>query len=192
MGKSFVKFGDGPEMLATIAAKRTGEHRPPKAGEWYLSGAEIAAYYAPNDFGDASPYHIAELVIVETITSEKLTELPNRERWAFSDSELANPSRCNSADELVAHVEESEIGIFVQRNGSVSNRYEDGTAGVSADIAELVNDVETYSHPVDGDFGKAELTTKWKDVVVGPRGEFVAFIGEHWFEHKAQNDPEQR
>jgi hypothetical protein len=35
---------------------RTGEFRPPKKGEWYLSGAIPRAYKALNDL--TSPYHI--------------------------------------------------------------------------------------------------------------------------------------
>jgi hypothetical protein len=51
-----------------VKAVWTGEKRPPKKGEWYLSGAEIGAYLAPNDL--AQPYHIAKLVKVKTFTSE--------------------------------------------------------------------------------------------------------------------------
>ena len=43
-----------------ICAIRTGAFRPPQAGEWYLSGAEVAAYRAPNDL--KTSYHIARLV----------------------------------------------------------------------------------------------------------------------------------
>ncbi len=46
-----------------IAAKMTGEKRPPKAGEWYLSGAIIGAYLATNDL--TTSYYIAKLVHVE-------------------------------------------------------------------------------------------------------------------------------
>ena len=51
-------------------AKPTGEKRPPKSGEWYLSGAIIEAYRAPNDL--STPYLIARLVrvVVETTTRE--------------------------------------------------------------------------------------------------------------------------
>ena len=48
----------------------TGEKRPPKAGEWYLSGAVIEAYRAPNDLTD--DYHIARLVKVETKTVTRI------------------------------------------------------------------------------------------------------------------------
>lgn len=41
-------------------AENTGEKRPPKKGEWFLSGAIVEAYYAPNDL--TTPYHIARLI----------------------------------------------------------------------------------------------------------------------------------
>jgi hypothetical protein len=43
-----------------VGAERTGEFRPPKAGEWFLSGAIVGAYRAPNDLPTA--YYIARLV----------------------------------------------------------------------------------------------------------------------------------
>jgi hypothetical protein len=46
-----------------IGAVWTGEKRCPKKGEWYLSGAEVGAYRAPNDL--TTEYHIAKLVAVE-------------------------------------------------------------------------------------------------------------------------------
>ena len=46
-------------------AEPTGEHRPPRAGEWYLSGAITAAYRAPGDL--STSYHIARIVRVEII-----------------------------------------------------------------------------------------------------------------------------
>lgn len=46
-------------------AKVTGEFRPPKKDEWYLSGAIVAAYRAPNDFN--TEYHIAKLVKVRRV-----------------------------------------------------------------------------------------------------------------------------
>ena len=41
----------------------TGEKRPPKAGEWFLSGSEVEAYRAPNDL--STVYHIAKLVVLQ-------------------------------------------------------------------------------------------------------------------------------
>jgi len=46
-----------------VKAVWTGEKRPPKKGEWYLSGAIIEAYRAKNDLSDTYP--IATLVTIE-------------------------------------------------------------------------------------------------------------------------------
>jgi hypothetical protein len=54
-----------------VRAEWTGEKRAPKAGEWYLSGAVITAYRAPNDL--SIPYHIACLVRVQKHTVETVT-----------------------------------------------------------------------------------------------------------------------
>lgn len=43
-----------------LRAVATTEFRPPKAGEWYLSGAIVCAWRAPNDL--STPYRIARLV----------------------------------------------------------------------------------------------------------------------------------
>jgi hypothetical protein len=43
-----------------LRARWTGEFRAPRAGEWYLSGAIVEAYQAPNDL--TSMFHIAELI----------------------------------------------------------------------------------------------------------------------------------
>jgi hypothetical protein len=44
--------------------------RPPKKGEWYLSGAAINAYRAPNDL--TTEFHIAKLCRVEAVTYQKI------------------------------------------------------------------------------------------------------------------------
>ena len=46
--------------VAGIGAQQTGEFRPVRKGEWYLSGSVVEAYRAPNDL--RQPYHIARLV----------------------------------------------------------------------------------------------------------------------------------
>jgi len=48
--------------------KATGEFRPPKKGEFYLSGAIIEAYRAPNDLSQA--YWIAVPVKTKTVEVE--------------------------------------------------------------------------------------------------------------------------
>lgn len=46
-------------------AKATEEFRAPKKGEWYLSGAIVAAYRAPNDLHTG--FRIAKLVKVRKV-----------------------------------------------------------------------------------------------------------------------------
>lgn len=50
----------------------TGEKRPPRKGEWYLSGALLAAYHANADL--STPYHIARAVKLERF--ETVTVVP--------------------------------------------------------------------------------------------------------------------
>lgn len=99
-----------------------------------------------------------------------------KERWAFSQDELADPASCKSDDELVAYVDYDDghrgiegASIIVYRNGEVSNRYSDGTAGVIKELAELADGEETLLHP-DG-----EMTVAWCDCDVGEDGEFLRF-----------------
>ncbi len=47
-------------------AVKAGEFRPPRKGEWYLSGAIVEAYLAPNDL--STPHVIARIVETETVT----------------------------------------------------------------------------------------------------------------------------
>ena len=49
-----------------VRAVWTGERRYPQKGEWYLSGAIVGAYRAPNNL--YTVYHIARLVVTETVT----------------------------------------------------------------------------------------------------------------------------
>ena len=93
------------------------------------------------------------------------------ERWAFSQSELANPAGLNRRDTLIATVLDCESGVIVHRDGEVSNWWDDGTAGVPADVAELAADVETLYHP-----DTAEPTDRWADVTVDGDGNFVRFV----------------
>lgn len=46
-------------------AVKTGEFRPPRKGEWYLSGAIPEAYQANMDYSTSQAYHILRVVEVE-------------------------------------------------------------------------------------------------------------------------------
>jgi hypothetical protein len=92
------------------------------------------------------------------------------ERWAFTARELSNPAACCGFDELVADVPHEDMGVLIQRNGNVTNRWEDGTAGIPADIAELAGECESPYNPQTN-----ELAEEWRDVVTNPAGEFLRF-----------------
>jgi len=49
----------------SCAAYWTGEHRPVRPGEWYLSGAIVGAYFSQH--GTADAYHIAKIYRREII-----------------------------------------------------------------------------------------------------------------------------
>ena len=46
-----------------LRARYSGEFRPPRAGEWYLSGATIGAFRALNNL--STPFHIARIQLVK-------------------------------------------------------------------------------------------------------------------------------
>ena len=56
-----------------IRARATGKKRCPKKGDWYLSGAIVEAYRAPNDLNTV--FCIATLCIVETVTEHKVVDM---------------------------------------------------------------------------------------------------------------------
>lgn len=65
------EWGGGRRDGKFLAAVWDGKpRRKPKAGEWYLSGAQIGAYRAPNDLSTA--FHIAKLQLFERTTSVKV------------------------------------------------------------------------------------------------------------------------
>jgi len=53
----------GVKDAKNVRAVYTGQKRKPKKGEWYLSGARVSAYMAPNDLD--TEFHIARLVLKE-------------------------------------------------------------------------------------------------------------------------------
>jgi hypothetical protein len=54
-----------------FGAVATSEFRAPRRGEWYLSGAVVCAYKAPNDI--PTPFRIAKLVRVARSVSTTTT-----------------------------------------------------------------------------------------------------------------------
>ena len=67
--------GGGVYIQTNIKAVWNGEpSRPVRKGEWYFSGAIIAAYRAPADLD--GPYHVGRLVKVKRVETFEITELP--------------------------------------------------------------------------------------------------------------------
>lgn len=67
--RSMSQWGRFPKVMAQAVAER----RPPKRGEWYLSGAIPEAYRAPNDC--TTVCQIVRLVLVEEIVTRTLREV---------------------------------------------------------------------------------------------------------------------
>lgn len=66
-------LGQGEGRAPDRMVRATGEYRPPKKNEWYLSGAIVEGYEARADM--TRSYHIAQLVEVETITQIKVVKV---------------------------------------------------------------------------------------------------------------------
>lgn len=65
------RFGE----FVLVGAVMTGDYRPPKMGEWYISGAIPEAYRQPRE-GATIPARIATLVKYKTETIIKVTVIP--------------------------------------------------------------------------------------------------------------------
>jgi len=97
------------------------------------------------------------------------------ERWVFTEKELAAPSvnGCKSHDMFIATgLGLPEEGVFVYRNGVVSNYYGDGIVGVTQEHKDLAEAVETLYDQDSGD-----MADTWRDVCTN-NGMFVDFKKE--------------
>lgn len=96
------------------------------------------------------------------------------QRWAFLPSELDNLQACRAEDEFVAYppLEGTELGVIVARNGEVSNRWEDGTAGVPDEVRQFADFEDTLYTP-DG-----EEIIGWRDVEVSDDGQPLRIVPE--------------
>lgn len=98
------------------------------------------------------------------------------ERWVFTDAELvANGKDCKSDDLFDTgpisygppeNQRQTELGVLVQRNGTPTNRWSDGTVGIDVDMAELAmqeSSLATTEEPI-------EMAENWRDVEVNDDG----------------------
>ena len=113
-----------------------------------------------------------------------------QERWCFTAHEIRHPEDCFSNDPFVAHISEDEFrqldpwetlfrGVIVQRNGVVTDIWEDGDTGVPESAQQAANWAEELSKPVYYGDNHAvntndEVTLAWRDVLCDG-GRFVRF-----------------
>jgi len=111
-----------------------------------------------------------------------------KERWGFTEAELKKPSTCNSFDEQIVtcdfpeFVTWAERGILVQRNGTVTTRYADGTKGVSDEERELIEGGEPAHYKINGNaespYGNDLDVDTWRNVWTDKDGNFLGFVGK--------------
>ena len=97
------------------------------------------------------------------------------ERWIFCESELADPANCKADDEMLCSVTtgpDSSEGVIAYRNGEISNRFADGTAGLPADLVELAEAEEEYYNPE-----RDEIADVWANVFVDGDGAWLGWAG---------------
>lgn len=119
----------------------------------------------------------------EDLTWKDVVDPPAVERWVFTKDELAQPETCTSNDEFLALF--SDIPpVVVYRDGRVTNRWEDGTAGVPNDAYDKAANSETLYRYSDN-----EIADTWKDVLVDPEGKFLGWapVAEFWDASKFVN-----
>jgi len=90
------------------------------------------------------------------------------ERWCRTESEVLE--KCNSQDEFYVFPVINVDGVIVKRNGTVTNRWADGTRGVPEGIAKLAaNEESPYSCETD------EEAVEWLNVYADHKtGAFIA------------------
>jgi hypothetical protein len=137
-----------------------------------LAAMAVATRFISGGFEDAS---LADRIALEKLAGEyHLKYGPTHvERWAFTETELANLDQLNLAahDQLVVTVPGHELGVIVYRNGEVSNHWEDGTRGVPADVTALADDEETLYCP-----NRNEYADQWRNVEVDTAGKFRRLV----------------
>ena len=111
------------------------------------------------------PAHPAVITLEIEYKHDGNAEL-TEECWVFTQEDLVNPYACDRDDIFIANGPGlPEEGVFVQRNGEVTNLYGNGTAGVTDGHRELADGIGEYV--LDG-----KLADTWRRVMVNDRGRF--------------------
>jgi hypothetical protein len=127
-----------------------------------------------------------------------------RERWVFTTAELEQPGKCRGTDEfLVTCPYDSQLekelvaaggvaegpdistwcerGIIVLRNGTVTDRYGDGTVGVSDGEKELIRNGDPAYYRLGGlgEFGDGSqrpAAEEWRNVIAESTGKLYKVL----------------
>lgn len=90
-------------------------------------------------------------------------------RCVFTDAELQHLPDCHITDEFVAHAPGlPDLGVIVYRDGTVGDRWGDGTVGLDDDVRALAGEVETLNCTASDD-----CADNWIDVVVDENDQVV-------------------
>lgn len=117
--------------------------------------------------------------------------------WVFTQQDLQDPSQCNAYDEFMVtcpidddplFATWQERGIIVYRNGIVSNRYADGTVGISTDEKAFIEDGECATYKCGGTEHDSDIPADdlhadtWRYVEQDDKGNFKRFISMEEYE----------
>jgi hypothetical protein len=116
------------------------------------------------------------LGLCEEYNEEYQSEYKNRiERWAVSDKvKETDLEKMNSYDELFALVDGNEA-VVVYRNGEVSNRYFDGTVGISQKDKAIAEHTDNVFEVIDDEV----VECVWVDVEVDDSGNYIRLIDKN-------------
>jgi hypothetical protein len=95
-----------------------------------------------------------------------------KERWAFTLNDLLDVHHLNGNDEFLAACDATEV--VVDRRGNATNRYRDGTKGVT-----LIDKERAESEDTLVKIGTMEYADQWHDVWAGEDGRFLGFATKH-------------
>jgi hypothetical protein len=101
------------------------------------------------------------------------------ERWVFTDAELNDPKSCKGTDIFLAFPRYKRLtrtpetggrGVRTLRNGTVTDKWEDGTGPVPRSIKRLA-DFEEILVALD----RSVQAWNWRDVITDNTGQFIRF-----------------
>ncbi len=103
-------------------------------------------------------------------------------RWCFTAWEVNQPQRCLASDEFIAYApDELTQGVVVLRDGTVTDRWEDGSTGVPPRARSLARACEELYKPTYFETRNLaqneqdELADIWRDVLTNSQGHFLRF-----------------